>query len=464
MSLSRRQFLKAASCVSAALFIPSYCVRSANGQQAVSDRLRMACIGLGPQGNGDAHGFNGITDIVALCDVDSQYGLKRAIDSKIGRRENGNYIQPDTYSDYRRILDRDDIQVVSIATPDHWHTKIAIEAMQAGKHVFCEKPLTLTLEENLLIRAATKKYGKVFQVGTMQRSMRDTFMTAALLVRKGFLGDIQRTTCIIDNGRESPIIEKAPVPASLDWNLWLGQAPETDFLAGGGINQFDPCKMAPMYSRHHLTFRWWFEYSGGKITDWGAHHTDCALWILNRQKPELIPVKYNLKEATFLMPYKNGFATTDNQYNTPVKFRIESKFSDGTDFIVTSNDKNGNGILLEGTKGRIHVSRGRIAGKLIEDGAHKSFTNEDFSELYNGKPFEGHKQNFIRCIREGGTPVSDIDSNVLSMHVCHLCNIACRLQRDLEWDAANEKFVNDAEAETFFSRKQRKGFELPTLS
>ncbi|MBO5438850.1 MAG: Gfo/Idh/MocA family oxidoreductase [Thermoguttaceae bacterium] len=464
MKYNRRNFLKTAVSLGLASVMPSYTVHAQNGKPPVSERIRTACVGLGPQGNGNAHGFNGISDIAALCDVDTIYGLQRALNGKIGRREGDKYFQPDTYKDYRRILERDDIDMVSIGTPDHWHTKIAVEAMQAGKHVFCEKPLTLTLEENELIRKACAKYGKVFQVGTMQRAMKNQFATAALMVRKGILGKIQRVTCITDGGRESPVIAPAPVPESLDWEMWQGQAPAQEFLAGGGPNRFDPLGIAPQYSRHHLTFRWWFEYSGGKITDWGAHHVDCALWILDRQTPDKMPISYHLEEAVFNVDYRGGMPVQNNIYNTPVRFRVSMKFADGPDLIVTSHAKDGNGILIEGTKGRIHVNRARIAGKPYESGEWKDLiTEDDYTALYHGKPFEGHKSNFLRCIREGGKPVSNAVENTYSMEICHLCNLACRLNRDIQWDTRTGRIVGDELAASFFSREQRKGYELPKV-
>lgn len=166
--LSRRDFLKKSAALAAmATAIPVTYAPKPVWAQAPSDRIRLGCIGVGSMGLGDAHGFNGLTDIVAICDVDENYGIARTINSGIGKRDaNGQVIQPDTYKDYRRILERDDIDAVSIVTPDHWHVKIAVEALMAGKHVFCQKPLTLTLEENQIIRRACAKYGKAFQIGT----------------------------------------------------------------------------------------------------------------------------------------------------------------------------------------------------------------------------------------------------------------------------------------------------------
>ena len=191
--LHRRNFLKdAAVLTAAATAVPLSNEMKPVWAQAPSDRLRMGCIGVGSMGRGDAHGFNGLCDIVAICDLDEDYGLARTLNSGLGKRDaNGNVIKPDAFKDYRRVLERDDIDVVTVVTPDHWHVKIAIEALQAGKHVFCQKPLTLTLEENKLIRKACDRYGKTFQVGTQQRSQYNQFAKAALMVRAGLLGDFE---------------------------------------------------------------------------------------------------------------------------------------------------------------------------------------------------------------------------------------------------------------------------------
>lgn len=460
--MKRRTFLQTIP-----LWVPSFLAAAEKKleEQAPSDRLRLGCIGLGPMGRGDATLFGKLTDIVALCDLDSQYGLAPAmkIPAITHRVVNGLDTERkiDTCQDYRRILERDDIDAVSIATPDHWHIKIAIEAMQAGKHVFCQKPLTLTIEENLLIRKAVQKYGKVFQVGTQQRAQRNEFMTAALMVRQGMLGKIRRTTCFIGTGRKSGVIPQVDAPATLDWNIWLGQAPlkpyrwtnDTSFFSASNAGQ----------GRGHLLFRWWFEYSGGRITDWGAHHIDCALWILGRQTPELGPVSVESSGVTFVVPYKDGYPVRDDMYNTPYDYHIVAKFDDDSELVVTS-DTGQNGVLIEGTQGRVFVNRGKITGKLIEEKAHHALTDEQYVALYHGKPLESHKANFLRCIREGGTPVSDVASNVVGMHVCHLANISCRLGRKIYWDGKHEKIVRDEKAAAFMAREQRKGFELPQLN
>lgn len=458
-NFSRRDFFKASAFAAAATAIPVATAPKPVWAQAPSDRLRMGCIGVGSMGLGDAHGFNGLTDIVAICDVDENYGIARTINSGIGKRDaNGQVIKPDTYKDYRRILDRDDIDVVSIVTPDHWHVKIAVEALMAGKHVFCQKPLTLTLEENQIIRRACAKYGKAFQIGTWQRCQRDQFVLATLLVRKGYIGDVKKITCDIGGSPTSGEIPKADVPAGLDWEMWQGPAPRHDFLSTGMTNNRDGNLGQ---TRCHYEFRWWYEYSGGKFTDWGAHHIDCALWALNLQTPGTGPISFDGTNAHHPVEFKDGYPTVDNRYNTSDNFDIKCMFENGIEMHVVSGSPDGNGILFEGTKGRFHVSRGRCKGKPVEELPPDAFTEDDYRELFHGKPFEGHKENFIRCVREGGTCVSDVVSHVQAMNACHMCGIAARLNREVKWDPKAEKIVGDDQAATFFARQETKGYEIP---
>ncbi len=465
---TRRDFLKHSLKQSAlgatSLGLAPYLFSSAQPVQAQGpgDRLRMGFIGVGSMGRGDAHEFHRLVDIVAVCDVDRSH-LAEAQASGFGKK--GANGKMDEYKDYRHILDRKDIDVVAIVTPDHWHTKIAIEALQAGKHVFCQKPLTLTIEENQLIRAACKKYDRIFQVGTQQRSQRDQFALATLMVRRGMLGEIKKIVCHIDGGPACGPIPKADVPAELDFDLWLGQAPKVDYLASAEKHS-ERRSSWPRNSRTHYEFRWWYEYSGGKFTDWGAHHIDCALWALDRLGPGQGPMNFKPLIVEHPVEYKDGFATETNRYNTATKFDIECRFADGLVMNVVSSSKDGNGILFEGTKGRIHVSRGRIAGKPFEeikDKIRDIFPDGEFAKLYNGKPFEGHKQNFVRCIREGGLPVSDVFTHTQAMNVCHLSAITARLNREVAWNPETEK-TGDDQSQGFIAREQRKGFEIPRVS
>jgi predicted dehydrogenase len=423
----------------------------ASAYTSPNDRPKIACIGIGRQGSLDATGWANsfdmafghadFGDIVAVCDVDSRRAERAKSDPAIGKGK------ADAYGDYRKILQRKDIDVVAIATPDHWHVKIAIEALQAGKHVFCQKPLTLTLEENQWIRDAGKKYSdRVFVVGTQQRSTGHLFLRAVNMVQKGVLGDIEKIIVGINGGPTGGPFPKTIPPKELDWNFWLGQTPKVDYIA----------------ERCHEQFRWWYEYSGGKFTDWGAHHVDIAQWAIGQDKNGMGPIEFDGTDAKHPVPFKDGYPTVDDCYNATHDFAIKCKFSTGVEMIVDSRSQNG--VRFEGTKGRIHVNRVKITGKPADENWDRGrFGPEDIIRLYKGKPFEDHKQNFYRCIREGGLPVSDVFSHVQTMNTCHLCAIAARLNRAIRWDPQAEKIVGDDQAAAFFGRQEHEEFRIPRV-
>ena len=443
---SRRDFLKAQAVgvVSAAMcatFSPLQTVRSY--ADSPNDRFKIGFIGCGGMGTGDAGDLARFGDIVALADVKTERLDYFKSNPNIVSKPNEVFVT----QDYRRVLERDDVEIVGISTPDHWHVKIAIEALQAGKHVFCQKPLTLTIEENKLIRKAVKKYGKVFQVGTQQRADRDHFMLATLMVRKGLLGDIKRVVVTLNTGPQAGPFPVEPIPESLDWNMFLGQAPYVDYRA----------------SRATGAFRYWYEYSGGQFTDWGAHHIDCALWALDQLGVGKGLVEIDGSDVEHASPLdEKGMPTVDDCFNTAVHFNIKTKLANGIELVV-EDKKDYNGILFEGTEGRIFVDRGRVTGKPIEENRQSVLREEDYVALNKGKPVVWHKENFIQCVREGGTPSSDVESHTYAMNACHLCGIAARLGRVVKWDPTSETIVGDDLAASFMSREQRKGFELPEV-
>lgn len=441
---NRRQFLKKSAVGAAAVgFVPYFSSTSkalTGGMK--NDRLQVGCIGMGGMGMGDARGFSGLTDIVAVCDVDSQRAEKAKNDPKVG---NG---KADVYADYRKILERDDIDIVSIVTPDHWHVKMAIEALEAGKHVFCQKPLTLTVDEGRIIREACEKHSdKVFKVGTQQRSGKRNFLRAVNMVQQGHLGEVTKVTIGIDGSKTGGPFKVVDVPEHLDWNNWLGPAPMVDYRK----------------ERCHYTFRWWYEYSGGKFTDWGAHHIDIASWALGINGPGMGPIEIDGSDSQHPVEFKNGMPTSDDSFNTSHDFAIQCRFENGLEMEVNSRDDNG--ILFEGTKGRIFVNRRKITGTPIEKRWDKdTFNDESISELYKGKPYEGHKENFLRCIAEGGLPVSDVFTHVQAMNTCHLSAIAARLGGKITWDPKNEQIVGNDIAASLLSRTPREGFEIPEVA
>ncbi len=441
--VSRREFVRKSTLAAAVGSAVPYFAwnQRAFANDSPNDRPRIGCIGVGSMGVQDAREHKNFGDIVAVCDVDSRHidEIKSDKDAGCGKA--------DAYGDYRRLLERNDIDVVCVDTPDHWHVKIAIEALEAGKHVFCQKPLTLTIEENQRIRNACKKHrNRVFAVGTQQRAVRGIFISrgpflrAVNMVQKGLLGDIKKITVGLGGGEVGGPFPKAPPPEELNWDSWLGRAPKVKYIK----------------ERCHYQFRWWYEYSGGKFTDWGAHHVDIATWAIGHDKQGMGPIEIDGTDAKHPVPYKDGYPTVDDCYNTARDFAVKCKFAGGIEMVVTSRDDNG--ILFEGTKGRIFVNRGRIAGKPIEENWDKDqFGPKDLVRLYKGKPSEEHKQNFYRCVREGGLPVSDVFSHVQALNTCHLAAIAARLGRAIRWDPKAEKIVGDDQAAGFLAREQRQG-------
>jgi predicted dehydrogenase len=440
---TRRGFIGTSAAAGAAASTVPYFAWSqpAFANQTANDRPVIGCIGTGSMGMGDAKQHARFGDIVAVCDVDSRHADRARNDGGVGKGK------ADVYKDYRKVLERPDIDVVSIVTPDHWHVKIAIEALQAGKHVFCQKPLSLTLEENKLVRAAAEKYPKQqFLIGTQQRSERNLFMRAVNMLHKGLLGPIKKVTVGINGGDVGGPFPVAEPPKELDWEMWLGQAPKVPYRE----------------KRCHYQFRWWYEYSGGKFTDWGAHHVDIAQWALQEDAKGKGPTTIDGTDAKHPVPYKDGYATVDDCYNTSQDFAVKCTFPSGVEMTVTS--RGDNGILFEGEKASMFVNRGKITGKPIEEGWDKDkFGDDDLKTLYKGKPHEGHKENFYRCIREGGLPVSDVFSHVIAMNTCHLAAIAARLGRAIKWDPASETIQGDEQAAAFMARTPRAGYEIPRV-
>ena len=436
---TRRDFMKKSAAVTSAAAVPYFAwTEKAFANQSKNDRPRIGCVGVGSMGSGDARGHSGFGDILAVCDVDSRHAERAKKDGRIGKGK------ADAYGDYRKVLERNDIDVVSVVTPDHWHVKIAIEALEAGKHVFCQKPLTLTLEENQLIRRACEKHkDKIFFVGTQQRSDRNKFLRAVNMVQKGLLGDIKKITVGINGSPTSPSLPTATPPKELNWDMWQGQVQPVAYRV----------------KRCHYQFRWWYEYSGGKFTDWGAHHVDIAQWAIQQNGAGQGPLEIDGRGCKHPVEMKDGYTLEDDKYNTSHDFSVKCKFPGDTIMDVTSKGRNG--VFFEGTKGRIFVSRGTITGKPIEENWDKDlYTQEDVNKLYKGKPHEGHKNNFYRCIRDGGLPVSDAFSHVQAMSTCHLSAIAARLGRVIKWDPQAEKILGDEQAASFVARDRRKGFEI----
>ena len=454
--LNRRRAIERGLAIAGAAYLASP-QDQAKGFESPNDRPRMGAIGTGSRWYIRATGVNRdygsapqmrkFADYVSVCDVDSR------------RRETAGTIVKDwsgkeckTELDYRAVLEDDGIDIVHISTPDHWHAKIAIEAMLAGKDVYCEKPMTLTIDEGRQMCEVCKSTGKIVQIGTQQRSSRP-FLQAIALIRAGRLGEVRKATCSIGGAPTSPSLPVAPPPSEIDWNRWLGPAPQTEYRYLAGDNG-----ETKSWSRGHYEFRWWYEYSGGKLTDWGAHHVDIATWGLG--KTETGPVTVTPKMVKHPVAFKDGQPTDATRYNTATEFLISAKFADGKEIEIRHDQ--GNGILFEGTKGRIFVNRGRITGKPVEDLANNPLPEDALEQAYKGQPLTDHFRNFFDSVVQRREPISDVYSHHRALSTCHLAGIAARLNREVRWDPKQESIVGDALAQSFVARPSRKGFETET--
>jgi predicted dehydrogenase len=419
---TRRRFLSQTTALSASLVTPYFFtgqLARADETKSKNDRPLVGAIGLGGRGRSITGNASRFGDIAARCDVDKKH---------LGAEPNGKT----HFTDYRKLLERRDIDVIVIATPDHWHTKIAIDAMKAGKDVYCEKPLTLTIDEGRLICKVVKQTGRVLQVGTQQRSeFGGHFLRAVAMIRDGRVGQLKRVIASTGGGRSGGPFKSASAPAHLDWNMWLGQAPKVPYTQ----------------QRCHVNFRWWREYAGGQMTDWGAHHVDIALWAMN------LPAKGRLT-----LEGKGEIPKVENGFNMPAKFDVLCKTPGGGDLQLVTGRRQG--VMFEGTKGNIFVNRGGLYGKLVNQLKDNPLPEDAIKKLYLGKRPGNHMGNFFECVKSRDLPISDAFSHHRSVTVLHLANLCLLLGRKLTWDLATEQIIGDDEGNAMQRRPQRKGFEI----
>ncbi|MEM7784983.1 MAG: Gfo/Idh/MocA family oxidoreductase [Planctomycetota bacterium] len=448
---NRRSFLKTTAALSAAASTPYFFSDAktlASEIRCLNDRIPIGLIGAGGMGNGNLRSASQWVDVVAIADPDET----RVASSNQGLAKG----KADGYSDYRKVLERDDIKLVHIATPDHWHTKPLIEAMYAGKDIYCEKPLTLTIDEGKLIRKVQKETGRIVQVGTQQRSQFGLFTKAIALVAEGRLGKIKKISCAIGGAPTSPSIPVAEVPKNLDWNLWLGPAPKTDYRFLESKNGKRP------NTNCHYEFRWFYEYSGGKLTDWGAHHVDIANWALKASGNQDAPISIS-GTSKHPVDFQDGVAVQKDRYNTATKFNFVVTYPNDVEVIIRNDTDNG--VLIEGDKGRIFVNRGKLVGKPVEELKDNPLPEDAIKKVYKGLPMEAdgrraHWANFLHCHQNQLEPISDVHSHMQMLNLCHLAGIAARTGRDLNWDGKKEEIVGDDIANSMLARPYREGFEI----
>ena len=419
--LSRRELLKKAALGAAAAGIgfPAIVPARALGAEEkapASERLGLGFIGVGGMGSGHLGGlmWRKEIEIRAVCDVYEPHRL--AAKERVG----GDCA---AYNDFRDLLDRKDIDAVVIATPDHWHVLVSIAACQAGKDIYCEKPLTLTIEEGRALVNAVRRYGRVFQTGSQQRS-EDNFRFACELVRSGRIGKLHTIRTGFGGAPTSGYQPDTDPPPGLDWNLWLGPAPWVRYN-----------ELRCLYN-----FRWFYDYSGGKMTDWGAHHNDIAQWGNGTELSGPVEI-----EGTATFP-------TSGLYDTATGFLITYTYANGLKLICGD----GHGAKFEGTDGWVHVDRGFLEASPPELLQEKLGPGD--VHLYQS--VGGHHQNWLDCIKTREKPICDVEIGHRSVSVCHLGNIAIRTGRKLRWDPENERFLGDDAMNRWLSKPMRAPWHL----
>lgn len=387
-------------------------------EQAPSERIRIGCIGVGNQGRGNLGKF--IANTIAVCEVDSD----RLAEAK-QRVEKSNGKPCAAYADYRRLLDSKDIDAVVVTTPDHWHAQITVDACLAGKDVYCEKPLSLTVADGQAMVQAARRNDRIVQTGSQQRSD-PNFRLACELVRSGRIGKVHTVRVGIpgNNFKGTPVPDCDP-PKELDYELWLGPAP-----------------LRPYNPQHvHYNFRFFWDYSGGQMTNWGAHHLDIAQWGLGMD--ESGPVSIEGK----------GRYHPERWYDVPDWCEVIYEYANGAK-LICGQDQRG-GTTFEGEKGTIHVDRKRLESNPPEL-IHETLGASDV-HLYAS---DNHHANWLECIKTRKSPICDVAIGHRSATVCHLGNIAIRTGRRIAWDPVRETILNDDAAAQMLSRPYRSPWKL----
>jgi predicted dehydrogenase len=439
--ISRRSFVQRCALTAAATGLPLWFIQRDQAQAAdqaapqlpsPNDRPSIALIGCGGMGTGDGQNAMRHGNVVAVCDVDENHV------NSVANRYTRNGATPEKFTDFRKIMERDNIHILVNSTPDHWHTLINMAAAKAKKDVYGQKPLTLTIDEGKRVVKAVRDHKIVFQTGSQQRSD-GRFRLACELVRNGRIGKLQNVRVFVPAGLVGGPFRTSPVPAGLNWDFWLGQTAKVDYVK----------------ERCHSTFRWWFEYSGGPMTDWGAHHNDIARWAIGLDGPVAV------EGQALTKPIEGGF-------NTPSEFEVTFTWANGVrHFVKTTRDdspfgqiinENGqrNGVKFEGAEGWIWVNRGELTAS--NDAIYKTPLPDNAERLEVSRD---HMRNFFDCVKSRKDPIASVDVGHRSACICHLAVIAVRLGRKLQWDPAQEQFVGEgaAEGNAFVAREMRKPYD-----
>lgn len=456
-TLSRRALIKTFTIVGSGIVLsPQLYARSLKRQNQPSDTLGILSIGVNRRGLAVALGACNYGKMVACCDVDTATFGK--FQTKLKTYQN---TEPVYYNNYLAALERKDIDIVTIGTPDHWHALMIIDALRAGKDVYVEKPMTLTIQEGIAVCDAVKRSKRVVQVGTQQRSeFNGTFLKAVAAVKEGLLGKkIKATVYLTSNyNKNQAVIPIINPPESINWDKWCG-----------------PVQQLP-YSKErcHGSWRSWVETGHGTLTDWGAHHIDIAQWALgvDHTGPTQItgagtfPVG---REATLsVILGEKPTSSLPNRYSAVTNFKAELNFENGNTILINGQQpppafaKHTYGILFEGEKGNLWVSRqgmefqfeGSIANEINADKALEQKLQERMIALYKGKVPDWmesymlddvvpttHMKNFVDCVKDRSEPISDVYTHHRANSSAILSHCSMILDRPLTWDPKNQKFL-----------------------
>ena len=455
--LSRREFIertaKGAVLTSLAVSgIPTIVPASVFGKNAPSNRINIAAIGTGRISR--THDIPGVwkfdhAQVMAVCDLDKNRAedTKKLVNEFYTKKTGKTFDGVKVYQDYRELLKNKDIDAVLISTPDHWHSIIGIDAVEAGKDVYLQKPASLTIAEGRALANAVKKTGRILQIGSQQRSSAQ-FRYAAELVRNGRIGQLKTVTIGLPgdpSGDEEP---EMPIPSNLNYEMWLGSTPYVYYTEKRVHPQAD-------YSRPG-----WLrceQFGAGMITGWGSHHVDCAHWAMNTELTGPIEI--------------SGWAEfpTSGLWDVHGKFQTEGLYENGVRMLISTEFPNG--IKYEGTEGWIFVTRGdyrATASDPIPAGGTKALEASDpkiITSVIGPKEVHlyessDHHGNWLDSIKSRKPPIAPAEVGHRSCTTCLLHHIVMKLKRKVYWDPAKEKFKNDDEANTMLAREQRKPYTL----
>jgi predicted dehydrogenase len=426
--VNRRQFLKLTSTatLSAPLLLSSNWM--ASGQNSPSNRITMGFIGTGRQGGDLLRNFlrQANTQVVAVCDVDTtrRENSRQIVERFYSTNQDTNFKGCTEFKEFPELLARKDIDAVVIAVPDHWHAYVAVAACNAGKDVYCEKPLSLTIKEGRAMVNAARKNNRVFQTGSMQRSSAE-FRKACELIRNGRIGKLQQVLVDVGGPSRPCDLGEEEMEPGLNWDLWLGTAqkrPYNSVLSPRGVHTFFP------------NWRNYREFSGGGMTDWGAHHFDIAQWAMGMD--ESGPVE--------IIPPENPRAQKGVRY----------LYASGVEMVHGTNGSFG-GVLFTGSEGKIQVNRGKFQAMPAELG--DAPLDDKAIRLYNSY---NHLKDFLDCTHSRKHPICDVETGHRSATVCHLGNLVYWNRRKLKWDPAKETFISDDEANTWLDRVKREPWQV----